>query len=85
MVDFLLVPSYLKDNFDVIRLFDEKWRYLVKEDNANDTLYTWDIKKFYPSISFQLIRNAMRYRLESYPHLLHTKFSQAFVYHANCY
>ena len=52
------IPGYLKDTFDVIRLIDSTWRPMVG-NGGSYSLYTWDIKNFYPSISFQLIRDAL--------------------------
>jgi hypothetical protein len=75
------VPSYLKDSFDVIRLIDSRWRPMV-ESGGNFTLYSWDIKDFYPSISFDLIRRAITFWLERHSNAIDSRFSHQFIIEA---
>lgn len=42
-------------------------------------IHSWDIKNFYPSISFQLIREAVGYWLNQFSHLINTRFTRSFI------
>ena len=75
------IPGYLKDTFDVIRYIDSTWRPMV-ENGGSFSFYTWDIKSFYPSISFQLLRRALVYWLEKFPQLIDQRFTHSFIVEA---
>ena len=75
------IPGYLKDSFDVIRHIDSTWRPMV-ESGGSYSFYTWDIKSFYPSISFQLLREALSYWLNELSHLVNQRFTHTFILEA---
>ena len=61
-----MIPGYLKDSYHVIRMIDLEWRQKVQL-GGDFTIYTWDIKEFYPSLKFDLVRRAVQFWLERHP------------------
>ena len=84
LIDILLqpympnIPGYLKDSYDVLRYIDSTWRPMV-ENGGSYSLFTWDIKQFYPSISFRLLNEALSFWLEKLPDIVDPRFTQNFL------
>ena len=75
------IPGNLKDSFDVIRHIDNSWRPMV-ENGGSFSLYTWDIKSFYPSISFDLLRESLAFWLSELSAYINPRFTHQFLIEA---
>ena len=73
------IPGYLKDSYDVIRMIDAEWRPLLNNQRGNYTLYTWDIKEFYPSLNYELVKKSVLFWLERHPSLIDPRFAKSFI------
>ena len=72
------IPGYLKDSYDVLRMIDSEWRPLI-EQGGNFTVYTWDIKDFYPSLKYPLVEKAIVHWIDKFPSLIDERFPKSFV------
>ena len=72
------IPGYLKDSYHVLRMIDSEWRPTI-ERGGDFTIYTWDIKEFYPSLNFDLVRRAIQFWLERHPSVTNARFNSSFI------
>ena len=73
------IPSYLKDSYDVIRMIDAEWRPLLNNRSGNYTLYTWDIKEFYPSLNYIIVKKSVLFWFDRHPSLIVPRFAKSFI------
>ena len=62
----------------VLRMIDSEWRQMVGR-GGDFTIYTWDIKEFYPSLNVDLVKRAIRFWLERHPSLTIVRFTSSFI------
>ena len=70
-----IVPSYIRDVTD----FLNKMPKFSSEEVQDIQIVTCDVVALYPSLEKSLILKALKFWLESFPHLLHSRFDLHFV------
>ena len=76
-----MIPGYLKDSYHVIRMIDSEWRPKVQQ-GGDFTIYTWDIKDFYPSLNLELVKRAIQFWLQRHPSIGDPRFPRSFIMNA---
>ena len=70
-----IIPSYIKDVTD----FLNKMPKFPKEEIKDIQIVTCDVVSLYPSMETSLILKAVKYWLDNFSHLLHSRFDVDFV------